>query len=193
MVTATLRQYQHLQCYCHLKLKMGIDCVSDEQLAKLTEVSHFVSEAANMAAGSSVPYSAAVLSVTKPAICLRRHQMAGFLSAHDPAKVGNRLKVVVSELSGKGNIIYKAKERGLNVPLQGKEAKKLLEQIKQLESRGFQFDNAEASFDMLVQRAMPDYKPLFERLISWSSSKNGGGRPPQRHRRDALRAMVKLS
>jgi 2-isopropylmalate synthase len=69
---------------------------------------------------------------------------------------------VVSELSGKGNIIYKAKERGLNVPLQGKEAKKLLDQIKLQESRGFQYDNAEASFDLLVYRAQPDYQPLFE-------------------------------
>jgi 2-isopropylmalate synthase len=80
----------------------------------------------------------------------------------DPAKVGNHLKVVVSELSGKVNIIYKAKERGLSVPLQGKEAKKLLEQIKLQESRGFQYDNAEASFDLLVYRAQSDYQPLFE-------------------------------
>ena len=147
----------------NLKLKMGIDCVSDEQLAKLTEVSHFVSEAANMPPEASLPYVGSSAFSHKAG-----YHVSGvnkWLDSYqhiDPAKVGNRLKVVVSELSGKGNIIYKAKERGLNVPLQGKEAKKLLEQIKQLESRGFQFDNAEASFDMLVQRAMPDYKPLFE-------------------------------
>jgi len=80
----------------------------------------------------------------------------------DPSLVGNHLRVVVSELSGKGNIIYKARERGLNMPLQGAEAQKLLEQVKLLESRGFQYDNAEASFELLVHRARPDYQPPFE-------------------------------
>jgi len=79
-----------------------------------------------------------------------------------PEKVGNKQGVVVSELSGRRNIIYKAKERGLDLPLRGKEAQKLLEQVKLLESRGFQYDNAEASFDLLVHRAKPDYKPPFE-------------------------------
>jgi 2-isopropylmalate synthase len=70
--------------------------------------------------------------------------------------------VVVSELSGKGNILYKAKERGLALPLKGEEARKLLEQVKLLESQGFQYDNAEASFELLVHRARPDYQPPFE-------------------------------
>ena len=147
----------------NLKLKMNIDCVSDDQLAKLTEVSHFVSEAANLPPETSLPYVGSSAFSHKAG-----YHVSGvtkWLDAYqhiDPAKVGNRLKVVVSELSGKGNIIYKAKERGLNVPLQGKEAKKLLEQIKLQESRGFQYDNAEASFDLLVYRAQSDYKPLFE-------------------------------
>jgi 2-isopropylmalate synthase len=147
----------------NMKLKMGIDCVADDQLAKLTEVSHFVSEAANLPPETSLPYVGSSAFSHKAG-----YHVSGvtkWLDAYqhiDPAKVGNRLKVVVSELSGKGNIIYKARERGLNVPLQGKEAKKLLEQIKLQESRGFQYDNAEASFDLLVYRAQSDYKPLFE-------------------------------
>jgi 2-isopropylmalate synthase len=147
----------------NLKLKMGIDCVSDEQLAKLTEVSHFVSEAANLTPESSLPYVGSSAFSHKAG-----YHVSGvnkWMDAYqhiDPAKVGNHLKVVVSELSGKANIIHKAKERGLNIPLQGKEAKALLDKIKQQESMGFQYDNAEASFDMLVHRAQPDYKPLFE-------------------------------
>jgi 2-isopropylmalate synthase len=147
----------------NLKLKMGIDCVSDEQLAKLTEVSHFVSEAANMPPEASLPYVGSSAFTHKAGYHVSG--VAKWLDSYqhiDPAKVGNRLKVIVSELSGKANIIHKAKERGLDVPLQGKEAKKLLEQIKLQESRGFQYDNAEASFDLLVQRAQPDYQPLFE-------------------------------
>ena len=147
----------------NLKLKMGIDCISDDQLAKLTEVSHFVSEAANLPPETSLPYVGSSAFSHKAG-----YHVSGVTKWLDsyqhinPAKVGNRLNVVVSELSGKGNIIYKARERGLDVPLQGKEAKKLLEQIKLQESRGFQYDNAEASFDLLVHRAQPDYQPLFE-------------------------------
>jgi len=147
----------------NLKLKMGINCVSNAQLAKLTEVSHFVSEAANLPPEPSLPYVGASAFSHKAG-----YHVSGvtkWLDSYqhiDPAKVGNHLNVVVSELSGKGNIIYKAKERGLNVPLHGKEARILLEQIKLQESRGFQYDNAEASFDLLVYRAQPDYQPLFE-------------------------------
>ena len=80
----------------------------------------------------------------------------------DPDKVGNRQRTVVSELSGKRNITYKAKELGINLSSRTKETRKLLEQIKLLESRGFQYDNAEASFELLIHRANPDYTPLFE-------------------------------
>ncbi|MBA7536296.1 (R)-citramalate synthase [subsurface metagenome] len=80
----------------------------------------------------------------------------------DPTQVGNLPRAVVSELSGKRNILYKAKEIGLDLPLKGKEAQKLLEQVKLLESRGFQYDNAEASFELLLHRAEPDYQPPFE-------------------------------
>ena len=79
-----------------------------------------------------------------------------------PSRVGNQSRVVISELSGKGNIIYKARERGLDLPLQGKEVQRLLDQVKLLDSQGFQYDNAEASFDLLVHRAKPDYQPPFE-------------------------------
>ena len=80
----------------------------------------------------------------------------------EPAKVGNRQRAVVSELSGKRNIIYKAKELGIDVPSAGKEIQTLLERIKWLESRGFQYENAEASFELLLHRAKPDYQPPFE-------------------------------
>jgi len=87
---------------------------------------------------------------------------------------------LVSELSGKRNIIYKARERGLDLPLKGKEAQKLLEQVKLLESHGFQYDNAEASFELLVHRAKPDYQPPFELInfMVWKLS-HGEGVLPQ--------------
>ena len=147
----------------NLKLKMGINCISSAQLAKLTEVSRFVSEAANLPPEASSPYVGSSAFSHKAGYHVSGVTKWTDAYQHiDPAKVGNHPKVVVSELSGKGNIIYKAKERGLRVPAQGKEAKKLLEQIKLQESRGFQYDNAEASFYLLVHRAQPDYKQPFE-------------------------------
>ncbi len=146
----------------NLKLKMGIDCVSDEQLGRLAEVSHYVTEAANLVPDTSLPYVGTsafshkagyhVAGVTK---------WADAYQHIDPKLVGNVLRVVVSDLSGRGNIWHKVKERGLDLP-RGAETRKLLAQVKRLESRGFQYDNAEASFDLLVHRARPDYAPPFE-------------------------------
>jgi len=146
-----------------LKLKIGIDCITDEQLAKLTEVSHYVSEAANLIPDAFLPYVG--LSAFSHKAGLHVSAMTKWAESYqhvDPTRIGNQQRVVVSELSGKRNILYKAKEIGLDLPPRGKEAQKLLEQVKQLESRGFQYDSAEASFELLVHRAKPDYQPLFE-------------------------------
>ena len=111
----------------------------------------------------------------------------------DPTRVGNQSRVVVSELSGKGNIIYKARERGLDLPLRGKEAQRLLEQVKLLESQGFQYDNAEASFDLLVHRAKPDYQPPFE-LVDFMEVVEKRRRPSAQKSPDEMlsEAMVKV-
>jgi len=146
-----------------LKLKMGIDCVTDEQLAKLTEVSHYVSEIANLVPDPFLPYVGTSAFSHKSG-----YHVSGVVKWEqsyqhvDPAKVGNRLKVVVSELSGRKNIIHKAKELGMTLSPEGKETQKLLEQVKFRESLGFQYDNAEASFELLLHRAKPDYKAPFE-------------------------------
>ena len=146
-----------------LKLKMNVDCISDKQLAELTEVSHFVSEAANLTPDDFLPYVGSSAFSHKGGLHVSGVvKWADSYQHIDPDKVGNKPKVVVSELSGKGNILYKAKEKGLGLPLKGKEAQKLLEQVKLLESHGFQYDNAEASFELLVRRARPDYQPPFE-------------------------------
>jgi len=119
--------------------------------------------------------------------------VVGQLPAIDPSLIGNRPKVVVSELSGKTNIIHRAKELGVNLPLKGKEAQMLLEQVKLLESRGFQYDNAEASFDLLVHRAKEGYKPLFE-LVDFMVVVEKRRRPPtERNLEEMLsEAMVKV-
>jgi len=146
-----------------LKLKMGIDCVSDRQLAMLNEVSHFVSEVANLAVDSHLPYVGASAFAHKGGQHVAA-MMKWDESYHhiDPAQVGNRWRTLVSELSGKGNIIHKARERGLNVATDGEEARAVLQRVKDMESRGFQYEGAEASFDLLIMRAQPGYHPPFD-------------------------------
>ncbi|MFA5308637.1 MAG: citramalate synthase [Dehalococcoidales bacterium] len=146
-----------------LKLKMGIDCISDKQLATLTEVSHYISELANVTPNPFAPYVGTSAFSHKAGYHMDGVTKWPDAYQHiDPAKVGNKQRTVVSDQSGKDNIVKKARELGIDLSNAGKEVKELLEKVKQLESRGFQYDNAEASFELLLYRARPDYKPLFE-------------------------------
>jgi len=177
-----------------LKLKMGIDCLTDAQLAKLTEVSHYISEMANLIPDAFLPYVGSSAFSHKAGLHvsgLRR--WADSYQHIDPTQVGNQPRVLVSELSGKANIIHRAKEIGFDLPPRGKEAQKLLEQVKLLESRGFQYDHAEASFELLVQRARPDYQPPFE-LVDFMVVVEKRRRPPTKENLEEIlsEAMVKV-
>ena len=146
-----------------LKLKMGIDCVTDEQLANLTDVSHYISEVANLPPDPYSPYVGASAFSHKAGYHM--DGMTKWPAAYqhiDPEKVGNRQRTVVSDQSGKRNVIQKAKELGVDLSSKTKETQELLQHIKLLESRGFQYENAEASFELLLHRAEPDYEPPFE-------------------------------
>ncbi|MCK4361959.1 MAG: citramalate synthase [Dehalococcoidia bacterium] len=146
-----------------LKLKMDIDCISDEQLARLSEVAHYVSEVANMTLDTHLPYVGASAFAHKGGLHVAA-MMKWEKSYHhiEPDLVGNQWRTLVSELSGKGGIIRKAREQGLELISQGEQARDILEHVKTMESRGFQYEDAEASFELLVRRAQPDYKPPFE-------------------------------
>ncbi|MDH5695507.1 MAG: citramalate synthase [Dehalococcoidia bacterium] len=177
-----------------LKLKIGIDCVTDEQLAKLTEVSRYVTEAANLIPDDFSPYVGYSAFSHKAGLHVSGLTKWEESYQHiDPGRVGNKPRVLVSELSGKGNIVYKAKELGLALPLKGNEAQRLLEQVKLLESRGFQYDNAEASFELLVHRAKPDYQPPFE-LVDFMVVVEKRRRPPTRKSLEEMlsEAVVKV-
>jgi len=177
-----------------LKLKMGIDCVTDEQLAKLAEVSHYVSEAANLIPDAFSPYVGTSAFSHKGGLHVSGMTKWAESYQHvDPTQVGNQQRAVVSELSGKRNIIYKAKELGIDLPSPGKETQQLLEQIKWLESRGFQYENAEASFELLLHRAKPDYQPPFE-LVDFMVVIETRRRQPTRKSLEEMlsEAMVKV-
>ncbi len=146
-----------------LQLKMGIHCITHEQMAKLTEVSRHVAEVANLAFPGNLPYVGTRAFTHKAGLHVSALMKWEESYQHiAPELVGNSPKVVVSELSGKGNIIYKARELGVVLPPKGKQARQILEQIKLLESQGFQYESADASFELLLYRSQLHYKRPFE-------------------------------
>jgi 2-isopropylmalate synthase len=152
-----------LTIVANLKLKLGIDVVEDEQLARLTEVSNYVSELANLVPNPQAPYVGASAFAHKAG-----YHVAGIMKDErayqhvDPRLVGNASRVLVSELSGQRNLLMKLQERGIDFPLSQDEIKKLLETVKEKESQGYQYEGAEASFELLVRRTLPGYRPPFE-------------------------------
>lgn len=146
-----------------LKLKMGIDCIDAEHLARLTEVSRYVSEVANLPPDSYLPYVGASAFGHKAGLHISAMVQSEKSYQHiDPAAVGNSSRLLVSELAGANTIVYKARELGLSHAAEKNEAKRMLKQIKNLESQGFAFDDAEASFELLLLRSGPTYQPPFE-------------------------------
>ena len=148
-----------------LTLKTDYDCISDKQLSELTEVAHIVSELANLRLDPYLPYVGASAFAHKGGThvnalikCEKSYQHI------DPRRVGNRNRVVVSELSGKSNIVYKARELGLELENGSSETQQILSRIKDLESRGFQFEGAEGSVELLIRRAKSNYRPPFDLL-----------------------------
>ncbi len=147
----------------NLKLKLGIECIADEQLQHLTEVHRFVSEMVNMPPNRYQAYVGESAFSHKGG--LHAAAMAKDETSYqhiDPERVGNTKRVVISELSGRGNIAVKLEEHGLSAQVPQARVGELLQQLKELESRGFQYEGAEASFDLLVRRALPDYQAPFE-------------------------------
>jgi 2-isopropylmalate synthase len=146
-----------------LKLKMGIKCVSDQQLARLTELSHYINEMANIIPDAFLPYVGASAFGHKAGLHVSALSKWDSSYQHiDPSRVGNAKRVLISELSGKANIIHEVRKLGIPVPSRGKEVRKLVDEIKLLESRGFQYDHAGASFELLVRRTLTDYESSFE-------------------------------
>jgi 2-isopropylmalate synthase len=148
-----------------LQLKMGYDCVSDAQLRSLTDTAGYVSELANLRLYPQQPYVGRSAFAHKGGIHVDALLKCEESYQHiDPHLVGNRKRVVVSELSGKSNIAYKATEFGLDLSAGAERSRQIVGNIKELESRGFQFEGAEGSVELLIRRARPGYQAPFELL-----------------------------
>ena len=144
-----------------LELKMGKRCLPEGHLRTLTEASHFVAEVANLAPDEHLPYVGKSAFAHKGGIHVAAMRRTAVSYQHVvPELVGNQMRVVVSELSGRGNLLAKAEEYGLG---QGAgDVGGVLNEIKALEAKGFSFEAAEASVAMMMKRAEPGYRPPFE-------------------------------
>ncbi len=176
----------------NLKLKMGIDVVSDAQMQKLTEVSHYISELANMPPNPRQPYVGSAAFAHKAGLHAAAVVKKPWSYQHiDPAEVGNDTRILVSELAGRRNIIAKLEEQGVHLDLNQAEVREILERVKVMESRGFVFEGAEASFELLVRRSRPEYRALFE-LVDFMIVERRHHDPGDEGREMISEAMVKL-
>ncbi len=176
----------------NLKIKMGIDCVTDEQLERLAEVSHYVSEIANIPPNARQPYVGSAAFTHKAGLHVAAVAKQGWSYQHiDPALVGNDTHIIVSELAGRHSITAKLAEQGVHLDLTQEEVKALLDRIKLMEAKGFAYEGAEASFALLVRRSRPGYKAPFE-LVDFMVVERRDHTPGEESRHMVSEAMVKV-
>ena len=150
----------------NLQLKLGYDLLSDAQLGRLTETAHFVDELLNRSPDPRQPYVGKSAFAHKGGMHVAGIRADASTFEHiDPQLVGNQTEILISELSGKGTVIEKAAAAGIELDEDG--VQRVLARVKDLEHRGYHFEAADGSFELLMRRESSGaYQPLFE-LESW--------------------------
>ena len=144
-----------------LELKMGYECLPKGNIRKLYDLSHFVAEVANLTPDEHLPFVGKSAFAHKGGVHVAAMRRSAQSYQHiEPELVGNKMRVVVSDLSGRGNLLSKAEEHGVEV--EGEEVVGVLNEVKELEARGFSFEAAEASVTIMLKRQEYGYKPPFE-------------------------------
>jgi 2-isopropylmalate synthase len=143
-----------------LQLKLGYRCVADDQLARLTGIAHFIDELLNITPDPDQPFVGRNAFAHKGGMHVAGVSADARTFEHmDPAEVGNEREMVVSELSGKGTVLSRAERSG--IPLDDEQAAKALRTLKEREHRGYHYEAADASFELLLRREAEEYEPLF--------------------------------
>ncbi|MCL6433871.1 MAG: citramalate synthase [Leptolyngbyaceae cyanobacterium HOT.MB2.61] len=147
----------------NLQLKLGFSCISDEQMAKLTETSRYVSEVVNLAPDDHAPFVGLSAFAHKGGIHVSAVERNPLTYEHlKPEQVGNRRRIVISDQSGLSNILAKARTFGIELEKQDPTCRQILQRLKNLESEGYQFEAAEASFELLMREALGKRQHPFE-------------------------------
>ncbi len=146
-----------------LKLKLGRDCISHDQLKKLREVSRFVDELANIPPNKHQPYVGDSAFAHKGGIHVSAIRKSPLTYEHiRPEFVGNRQRVLVSDQAGQSNILAKAAEYHIDLQSKDQITQRILSNLKELENKGFQFEGAEGSFEILMKKALGKHRRFFE-------------------------------
>ena len=149
----------------NLQLKLGRRVVTDEQLRRLTDIAHFADELLNRQPDAHQPYVGKNAFAHKAGLHAAGIRADATTFEHiDPALVGNRRDLLISELSGRGTVADKAERAGLDID--DATTARVLERMKSLEHDGYQFEAADGSFELLLRKESGEYQPLFA-LESW--------------------------
>ena len=147
----------------NLQLKMGLKLVTEEQLKGLTKLSRFIAELVNIAPAEQQPYVGYNAFAHKGGIHIDAVSKQPATYEHAvPEAVGNRRRILVSELAGRSSITMKTTRNGIKLDKDRPETASVLQRIKEMEHYGYQFEGAEGSFELLVLKMMQAYQPLFK-------------------------------
>ncbi|HEY9674028.1 MAG TPA: citramalate synthase [Waterburya sp.] len=147
----------------NLQLKLGYRCIEDEQLARLAQTSRLISEVVNLAPDDHAPFVGRSAFAHKGGIHVSAVERNPLTYEHiEPEQVGNQRRIVISDQSGLSNVLAKARSFGHELNKQDPTCRQILERLKDLESEGYQFEAAEASFDLLMRDALGYRQQFFE-------------------------------
>ncbi|SDW20000.1 citramalate synthase [Paenibacillus sp. PDC88] len=146
----------------NLQLKLGYHCIEEDKLAQLTNVSRYVSEIANVNMPVNQPYVGSAAFAHKGGIHVSAILRDSRTYEHiAPEQVGNKQRILVSELAGQSNIISKAQELGIELDPTSSHSRQVIDRIKDMEHQGYQFEGADGSLELLIREANGEVKELF--------------------------------
>jgi 2-isopropylmalate synthase len=146
----------------NLQLKLGYSCLTEPQLQILTSVARFVSEIANVHMPVNQPYVGVAAFAHKGGIHVSAIMKDARTYEHIvPELVGNKQRVLVSELAGQSNLLFKAQELNLNLNMEQTQTKEIIDKIKEMEHQGYQFEGADASLELLLRQASGELVEIF--------------------------------
>ncbi len=168
-----------LAIVANLQLKLGFSCVHGSKLKELTELARFVGEVSNMTQSKNQPYVGQSAFAHKGGVHINAVMKNPETYEHiNPALVGNHRRFLVSEMGGRTNIALKAKELEIDLEKESPETKKILQKVQQREKEGYQYEAAEASFELLVREVMGKRRKFFDfRKVEVSAENIGDTNP----------------
>ncbi|MEC4984330.1 MAG: citramalate synthase [Oscillatoria sp. PMC 1068.18] len=147
----------------NLQLKLGYQCIGDRQLHQLTTVSRLISEIVNLAPDEHAPFVGRSAFAHKGGIHVSAVQRNPLTYEHlEPEAVGNQRRIVISDQSGLSNVLAKARNFGIDINKKDPTCRHILQRLKDLENQGYQFEAAEASFELLMRSALGQRQEMFQ-------------------------------